>query len=248
LYHGLAIKVIHLDEVDWANVASLADIGIYPEAYRLQYHEYTNYTYDGEYTQDAFSAIHSLDFVYPETVYTSSCIYYKDYKKDENELARTTITYSISDWNPDWDIFIETSWKVDENNFPISPKVYRDTPLTLTWDYYGFERDAYKPDGYYDGFYCWNPRSWDDEKLQFTFEDLVSVGTQYVIYPSWDWTQFKVKLPYRVLGDEYYHYGGYGDHKYGDYAVIVGDELTDSNGAKMPTIGWGNPDNAIYDI
>ena len=248
LYHGLAMKVIHLDEVDWANVASLADIGIYPDAYRLQYHEYTNYTYDGEYTQDAFSAIHSLDFVYPETIYTTSCIYYKDCKKDENELARTTITYSISDWNPDWDVFIETSWKVDENNFPISPKVYRDTPLTLTWDYYGFERDAYKPDGYYNGFYCWNPRSWDDEKLQFTFEDLVSVGTQYVIYPSWDWTQFKVKLPYKVLADEYYHYGGYGDHKYGDYAVIVGDELTDSNGTKMPTIGWGNPDNAIYDI
>ena len=197
------MKVIHLDEVDWSNVSTLADIGIYPEAYRLQYHEYSGYIYDGEYTQAAFSAIHSLDFVYPETVYTSSCVYYKNCKLDENELSRVSISYTISDWNPDWDTFLETSWKVDKDGYAISPTLYRDTPLTLDWDYYGFERDAYRPDGYYEGFYCWNPRSWNDEKLNFTFEDLVSVGTQYVIYPSWDWTQFKVKLPYRELTNGY---------------------------------------------
>ena len=107
MYHGLAMKVIHLDEVDWANVASLADIGIYPEAYKLQFHDYTGYTYNGEYTQEAFSALHSLDFVYPETVYTSSCIYYKHAKSDENELGRASISYTISDWNPDWDNLLE---------------------------------------------------------------------------------------------------------------------------------------------
>ena len=248
LYHGLAMKVIHLDEVDWSNVSTLADIGIYPEAYRLQYHGYSGYTYDGEYTQEAFSAIHSLDFVYPETVYTSSCIYYKNCKLDENELGRVSISYTISDWNPDWDTFLETSWKVDKDGYAISPTLYRDTPLTLDWDYYGFERDAYRPDGYYEGFYCWNPRSWNDEKLNFTFEDLVSVGTQYVIYPSWDWTQFKVKLPYRELTNGYQQIGGTRYTKYADWGLLLGDELVDDTGNRLPQIGWGNKDNAIYDI
>lgn len=248
LYHGIAMNVIHLDEVDWTNVTSLADIGIYPEAYRLQYHEYSGYTYDGEYTQEAFSAIHSLDFVYPETVYTSSCIYYKNCKLDENELARTSITYTISDWNPDWDIFLETSWQADENGYPISPTLYRDTPLTLDWDYYGFARDAYKPEGYYEGFYCWNPRSWDDENLNFTFEDLVSTGTQYVIYPSWDWTRFKVKLPYLEQTYTNYSVGGSQETRYADWGLMLGDELTDSAGNHLPYIGWSGTDNQIYDI
>ena len=248
LYHGLAMKVIHLDEVDWSNVSTLADIGIYPEAYKLQYHDYCGYTYTGEYTKEAFSAIHSLDFVYPETVYTSSCIYYKNCKLDENELGRVSISYTISDWNPDWDTFLETSWKTDEDGYAISPTLYRDTPLTLGWDYYGFEKDAYRPDGYYEGFYCWNPRSWDDEKLNFTFEDLVSVGAQYVIYPSWDWTQFKVKLPYKEQTQYVYYIGGSPETKYADWGLLLGDELVDDTGNRLPQIGWGNKDNAIYDI
>ena len=194
LYHGLAMKVIHLDEIDWANVASLADIGIYPEAYKLQFHDYTGYTYNGEYTQDAFSAIHSLDFVYPETVYTSSCIYYKHAKSDENELGRVSISYTISDWNPDWDIFLETSWKSDDAGNLLLPTLYRGQPLTLTWDYYGFDKNLYRPDGYPDGFYIWNPRPYYENTPQFTFEELVVVGTQYVIYPEHHWEQYKAKV------------------------------------------------------
>ena len=248
LYHGLAMKVIHLDEVDWSSVASLADIGIYPEAYKLQYHDYTGYTYDGEYTKEAFSALHSLDFVYPETIYTTSCIYYRNCKKEENELGRNTITYTISDWNPDWDTFIETSWKVDEDGYLISPTLYRNTPLVLTWDYYGFERDAYRPDGYYEGFYCWNPRSWDDDNLHFGFEDLVSVGTQYVIYPSWDWTRFKAKLPYETTTQSNYTVGGSTHVQYSDWGTVLGDELLDDSGNRLPVIDWGHPERAIYDI
>ena len=248
LYHGLAMKVIHLDEVNWSNVASLADIGIYPEAYKLQYHDYTGYTYDGEYTKEAFSALHSLDFVYPETIYTTSCIYYRNCKKDENELGRNTITYTISDWNPDWDTFIETSWQADEDGYLISPTLYRDTPLVLTWDYYGFERDAYRPDGYYEGFYCWNPRSWDDDNLHFGFEDLVSVGTQYVIYPSWDWTRFKAKLPYETMTQKNYSFGGSTETEYSDWGIVLGNELLDDSGNRLPVIDWGHPERAIYDI
>ena len=194
LYHGLAMKVIHLDEVDWSNVSTLADIGIYPEAYKLQYHDYCGYTYTGEYTQEAFSAIHSLDFVYPETVYTSSCIYYKHAKTEDNELGRVSISFTLSDWNPDWDIFLETSWKVDENGDPILPTLYRGVPLTLNWDFYGFDKNLYRPDGYPEGFYLWNPRAYYDDTVQFTFEDIIVVGTQYVIYPEFHWEQFKAKV------------------------------------------------------
>ena len=201
LYHGIAVKVIHLDEVDWTTVSTLADIGIYPEAYKLQYHDYTGYTYDGEYTQEAFSALHSLDFVYPETVYTSSCIYYKHAQTEENELGRVSISFTLSDWNPDWDIFLETSWKVDENGDPVLPTLYRGVPLTLNWDFYGFDKNLYRPDGYPEGFYLWNPRAYNDENVFFTFEDIVIVGTQYVIYPEFHWEQFKAKVvngAYRV--------------------------------------------------
>jgi hypothetical protein len=32
-----------------------------------------------------------------------------------NELGRASFTCSLGDWNPDWDVFIDTSWRVDEN-------------------------------------------------------------------------------------------------------------------------------------
>ena len=171
------MKVIHLDNVDWTKASTLADVGIYPEAYKLQYHDYCGYTYTGEYTQEAFSAIHSLDFVYPETVYTSSCIYYKRAQVEENELGRVSISFTLSDWNPDWDIFLETSWKVDENGDPILPTLYRGVPLTLNWDFYGFDKNLYRPDGYPEGFYLWNPRAYYDDTVHFTFEDIIVVGT-----------------------------------------------------------------------
>ena len=44
LYNGLAAQVIHLDEITWANVSSLADMGINPQAYKLKYHDNCPYT------------------------------------------------------------------------------------------------------------------------------------------------------------------------------------------------------------
>jgi len=114
LYNALDIAVIDLNKVDWSNAASLADVGIYPNNRRLQFHDRCNYTYSGNYTQEAFSDIHELDFVYPETIYHYVCVYYKNHRTTENELGRSAFSCVISDWNPDWDHFIETSWRYDD--------------------------------------------------------------------------------------------------------------------------------------
>jgi hypothetical protein len=101
-----------------------------------------------------------------------------------NELGRASFTCSIGDWNPDWDVFIDSSWKVDENGVEINPTLYRDTELTLTWGYFGFDKNLFKPEGYSDGIYLWNPRSWQPNgDIHFTFNELVRLGTQYVLYP-----------------------------------------------------------------
>lgn len=183
LYNGLGIQVINLNEIDFSTVSTLLDMGIYIDAYALRFHDYSNYVYDGEYTYDAFSALHNIEIVYPETIYNYTCIYYKDNKADANELGRASFSCSISDWNPDWDTFISTSWKVDDENNPINPNLYRDTDLSLTWDYFGFERDLFKPDGYPSGIYLWNPRSWEKDNPSFSFEELIRTGSQYVVYP-----------------------------------------------------------------
>lgn len=196
LYNALGLTAIDLNSVDFSTSTSLADVGIYPEAKRLRFHDFTNYEYTGEYTYEAFSAIHELDFVYPETVYNYTCIYYKDNKNDSNELGRAGFSCSISDWNPDWDIFIETSWRVDENEQPINPQLYRDTPLALSWDYFGFDKNLYRPAGYPDGIYLWNPRSWDASgDILFSFEELIRTGSQYVLYAPFYPNTYKIKHP-----------------------------------------------------
>ena len=195
LYNGLKINVIDLDTIDFSTVTSLEDMGIYPEKYRLRFHDYSGYAYDGEYTKEAFSNIHSIDFVYPETIYNYTCIYYKDNKADENELGRAGFSCSISDWNPDWDVFIETSWQYEEDGTPINPTIYRDTEITLTWDYFGFERNLYKPEGYPDGLYLWNPRSWQNQDIYFSFQELITTGSQYVVYPSFEPDLYKLFIP-----------------------------------------------------
>ena len=123
LYNGLGTTVIHLDEVDWTNVDSLDDIGIYPQAYKLRYHDYSNYTYSGEYTQAAFSAIHSIDFVYPETIYAYNCIYYKDGKVDvhQGDVLR--------------DGTMDIHWGLDPRHYvriyPTKEKVYANMVIEL---------------------------------------------------------------------------------------------------------------------
>lgn len=184
LYNGLGIQVIDLNNINFANVSSLLGMGINVNAYALRFHDYSNYTYDGEYSYDAFSALHNIEIVYPETIYNYTCVYYKDNQADINELGRAGFSCSISDWNPDWDIFIETSWQYDEEDNPINPTIYRDTDLTLGWDYFGFDRNLYRPSGYGEGIYLWNPRSWNVDTVKFTFEEMIRTGSQYVLYPA----------------------------------------------------------------
>mgnify|MGYP003301450694 CR=1 FL=1 len=159
-------------------------MGINIDAYALRFHNYSDYVYNGEYSYDAFSALHNIEIVYPETIYNYTCVYYKDNQADINELGRAGFSCSISDWNPDWDIFIETSWQYDDEGNPINPTIYRDTDLTLTWDYFGFDRNLYRPSGYGEGIYLWNPRSWNVETVRFTFEEMIRTGSQYVLYPA----------------------------------------------------------------
>lgn len=193
LYSALDIQVIHLDDIDFSAVTSLTDMGIYPNKRALYFHEKEDYVYDGEYTYDAFSALHNIEFVYPEIIYDYTCIYYKDNKADMNELGRAAFSCCISDWNPDWDVFIATSWQLDDDGKEISPTLYRSIDLTLGWDYFGFEKNLYKPDGYPDGIYLWNPRTWNsDGDVRFTFYELVRCGTQWVVYPCIDPNQYKI--------------------------------------------------------
>ena len=247
LYNGLAINVVDLDEINFNNVVSLADMGINIQKYKMRFHNNSNYSYNGAYTYDAFSQLHEIDIVYPETIYNYSCIYYRDNKAETNRLGASGFSCSISDWNPDWDTFIATSWQtaqvygeatvksgslttgnvnirsekdmnseavgqapigatvsitgasevvgdytwypvlygeyagymrsVNLNNITeyggtvdVNPTLYRDTVLTLDWDYFGFERNLYRPTGYGEGIYLWNPRSWDKDNIKFSFE------------------------------------------------------------------------------
>ena len=184
LYQALGAQVIHLDQIsDWTKINSLEQIGISKNAFRLKYHDESDYTYSGDYTYAAWSDIHSLDIVYPETIYSYNVHYYKD-TINSTPIGVASFSCSISDWNPDWDIFIATSWKVDDNGDPINPTLYRDTPLTLTWEFFEMDRNLYKPTvgTYDDGLFLWNPRSWENKNVYFTFEELVTTGTQSVIY------------------------------------------------------------------
>jgi hypothetical protein len=38
----------------------------------------------------------------------------------------------------------------------------------------------------------WNPRSWDRGDIHFTFQELIRVGTQYVLYPTVPMNMYKL--------------------------------------------------------
>ena len=256
LYNALALKVIHLDRLDWTNISTLEDVGIEVQKYKLRFHEDSDYTYDGAYTEEAFSDLHNIDIVYPETIYPYVVKYYQDTLDEDNVIGRGAFSCSLSDWNPDWDTFISTSYlsgwagKVSGNptlyrvvgktenltatpgediyildvNFvnpnnhtttydnktcyyvmykgyigymqtsgvtsidwtlrTISPVLYRTgTPLMLTWDFYDLDPNRYKPDlTYADGIVVWNPHTYDNEVYNFSFEELITTGSQKVLY------------------------------------------------------------------
>lgn len=319
LYNGLKVEVIDLDELDFTNVSSLNDLGIDIQKYRLRFHDMSDYVYEGSYTYNALSELHEIDIVYPETIYTYNCIYYKDNKNEINRLGASAFSCSISDWNPDWDLFIETSWQtitvpiegkarrydidptylllytIDENNnlvrqsqrihnsenipiigptvvlnnksyYPtdktedgdfiyftpdryttiitpfggyetmtLNPTLYRDTAIVLTWDYFGFDNNLYRPEGYGEGIYLWNPRSWDKDNIKFSFEELVKCGTQYVVYPIFDPDTYKIWIQGNYLGKyktEYINVG-YGQQA-SSYQVYINNpgleiDLSDEN-------------------
>jgi hypothetical protein len=117
-----------------------------------------------------------------------------------NLLGSAAFSCSIGDWNPDWDVFIETSWRIDDEGNDIAPELYRDTELALTWDYFGFDKNLYQPAGYSDGIYLWNPRSWENEgDIHFTFKELVRMGTQYVLYPFISPNTYKIFIDNNLI-------------------------------------------------
>ena len=101
-----------------------------------------------------------------------------------SEIARESFSCSISDWNPDWTTFIATSWQYDEDNNAINPTLYRDTELKLDWEFFGIDKNAYKPTtgNYEDGLVLWNPRTYDNNKIIFTFEELITTVKKEIIY------------------------------------------------------------------
>lgn len=293
-FEGLKIEVIDLDTLNFTNASVLPDVGIDIQKWRLYFHN-AGYISNGTPTVSYWdlSNRHIMEVVYPETIYTYSCIYYKS-KVDENYICGTAgFSCSLTDWNPDWDKFLETSWQVEElegvgrvaipsqqtqtgvpvysearaenalrqgyiqkdetvallslpfengttnwikvrgpkyngngeeitgyvdasfisitenygGSIDILPTLYRDTVLTLTWDYFGFTRDKFRPAGYGPGIYLWNPRTWDQDTVRFSFEELVRCGTQKVLYPCYDPTVYKIFIQSNYL-DTSYNYGG----------------------------------------
>lgn len=327
LYNGLGIEVINLDEVDWDNANSLESVGIILDAYYLPFHNQSDYTYEGEYNKESFATIHDLNIVYPETIYNYNCHYYKYHKSAENELGRAGFSCTISDWNPDWDVFIEEYRKkvgegygeykiiynINESNnrVYISPditssivttitvptnkyvlvkstsavikrndqywiriltedgisgyvryiascvvtpytgddyvnriKLYRDTDITLTWDYFGFDRNLFKPDGFGEGIYMWNPRSWDKDNIKFTFEELIRCGTQYVFYPVFEPETYKLWSQHNYLGAEKFENGKPGYY----YRAVNNDIKVNLKGSHNYFNAYDNIEYPIYDI
>jgi hypothetical protein len=291
LYNGLGIDVIHLDEVDFSD-PTLSSVGIYPQQYKLRFHNQASVP-ELTLSYANLSDLHEIEFVYPETIYSYTCKYYQYQTIPVNLLGTAAFTCSISDWNPDWDKFIETSWQQEEQidygylktrktvdphylviysepddssqsvtnydcdgktvlritgemtqqfypvqdcndttivgyvraldtayyeliseyggtiTVDIEPTLYRDTELTLTWDYFGFDKNLYKPLGFGDGVYLWNPRPWNKDNIKFTFNELVRCGTQYVVYPPFDPNTYKLWNQPNYLGTYYtIHYTG----------------------------------------
>jgi len=90
----------------------------------------------------------------------------------------------------------------------VAPTLYRDTEITLTWEYFGFEKNLYKPAGYPNGIYLWNPRSWDENNIKFTFNELLACGTQYVLYPCFEPQMYKIYTANNFLGLAKYYSNG----------------------------------------
>ena len=117
LYNGIAIEWVDLELNLSDGPGDLTYWGIYRNKYRLKFHEPAlnpDNILTTSYTRTALRMLLECDIVYPETVYHYNCIYYQYYKDENNELGRHAFSCSISDWNPDWDKFLETSYQTED--------------------------------------------------------------------------------------------------------------------------------------
>lgn len=117
---------------------------------------------------------------------------------DDNNNYWYEITYdNITGYIQAQDLNVTTEVKVEpDHTKPINPTLYKDTPITLTWDFFDIDRNLYKPsEDYEDGMFLWNPRSYNNEDVYFTFEELITTGTQIVLYlPKYG--KYKATFPY----------------------------------------------------
>lgn len=231
LYNGLAIKVFKLDEMDFENATRFEDLDIFPQLYLMRYHNSAEVTYTGPWTYEGLSDLHSVEFIYDETIYTLNCIY----RANGKELGRASLTYSISDWNPDWDMVIETSFQYDDQGVQIPPTLYRDTPLEMPWSFFGLERDKYAPIGTY-GFYYWNPYPWDINNEMVTFEQMVSTGSQIVEYIDANWNMFRLKRDSSVNDPDMY--STLGGSSLGSFATYPEADPSGEYSGFDFTVGW----------
>ena len=179
LYNALGIEIVPITTGTYVVKQGSFDV----EKYWLRFHDHATYS-PSSLTSVQMRTLGHLDIVYPETVYNYTCIYYKDFVKDANEVGRSSFSCVLSDWNPDWDVFIKDCYSTDED-VRTNPRLYRDTELGLTWSYFGFDKNLFLPKGYADGIYLWNPRTWEiSGDITMTFNELVRTGSQKVVYPS----------------------------------------------------------------
>lgn len=214
LYNAIAGGVIDLSQVDFSTITNFSDL-IDTQKYMLRFHDSCPFVYNGELSQAALSELHSVDFIYPETIYPYVIKYYKNTIDETNVLGREAFSCSLSDWNPDWDIFLETSWKKDSQGNDISPTLYRSgVPLDLTWDFFDIPKNKYKPNnGYQDGLMLWNPRSYNYNEIVFNFEELITTGVQNILYiPNMNmdyklkFTQGFIQLPVNMNDPKLYDF------------------------------------------
>ena len=134
------------------------------------------------------STVRYVEPVYIDLVLEPEAAYTETIPAINPEIARTSFSCSITEWNPDWDTFIATSWQVDDGGLPINPTLYRDTEIKLGWDFFGIDNNEFKPaQGYDDGIFVWNPHSYENNDVYFTFEELIQTGSQKVLYlPLYD--------------------------------------------------------------
>ena len=64
----------------------------------------------------------------------------------------------------------------------------------MNWAFYNIGKNDYKPANGNDGIFIWNPRTWDINNEEFSFDEIVACGTQKVLYPGCPVGLYKIFL------------------------------------------------------